>query len=295
MNAILFFPDEKDSSSPWNPGTDTCMLPVVDRPILQHVLESLADYGVQKLHAILPCFDRQREKFLAGSASCGMKVFRWYGDKPTEEMLFEDPHGANSSENRFVVAWADCLPKLSQLPFGDFSYMVSLCRSPQPRNWLFLSATDAVHFIRNQAINYEKTFATTTYLDSSSPARLLESQALLLTKEFPLTRSLAKEIQPGIWLGRNTHVYPTAILIPPVYVGTSACIERNVVLGPNAVISRQSVIGQDTVVQNSIVGCYTAVGEFSVLNHSVLLGSVLHCGNNDTFIEISDPSIAAEI
>ncbi len=193
MNAILLFPNEPRSSGSWSPGTDTCMLPVIDRPILQHVMDSLADYGVKQLHAVLPYYDGRRERFLGGGSRWGMKIFYWYGDKPTEDMFFEDPLSEKGKTDRYVVAWADCLPQLSELPTDGASYMVALERSTRNRNWLFLSATDAVRFVRKQVINYESTLAATCYLDSSTPARLLESEALVLTKQFPLTQTFARE------------------------------------------------------------------------------------------------------
>jgi NDP-sugar pyrophosphorylase family protein len=295
MIAILLFPPESGSADPWSPSTDTCQLPVVDRPILQHVLEALADQGVRTLHAVLPHFDGGREEFLGDGSRWGMKIQTWYGSGLTEEIMAVSMENPEMESQRLLLGPADSLPNLSELPARSSSHMIELDSHENSRNWYFLEGQYLGKFTRGAELDNLPRVQASSWLDSSTPEKLLRSQTAILTRQYPLTHLFAQEREPGVWIARNAIIHPSAKIISPVFIGTSAHIGREAVIGPNAVVSKRDIIGESTSIQNSLVGYHTAVGSHLHLHEAVLLGNVLHCTRNVTYLCIEDPVLAADI
>jgi hypothetical protein len=288
MIAILLFPELSGTTDTWSPSTDTCQLPIMDRPILQHVLESLGDLGVTTLHTLLPSFEIERQKFLGDGSRWGMSILTWYGLELIDECLFESLQRPADSAEPVLIGPAE-------LRNSDSSKILVLDPNNDSRNWISLTATDATSFFQFGSLPNLPRVQINSWLDSGTPEKLLQSQSAILSGVFPLTHAFAQEKEPGIWIGRHANVHPTARLIPPVYVGTSAHIERNAVVGPNAVISKRDIVGESTIVENAMVGYHTAVGPHLRLNDGVLLGDMLHSTRNATYLRICDSILATEI
>jgi NDP-sugar pyrophosphorylase family protein len=70
-----------------------------------------------------------------------------------------------------------------------------------------------------------------------------------------------RQIAPGIWVGRNHMIHPSARLSPPVYVGDNCQIGSEVELGPDAVIGSHVVIDDGATICHSTVLAHTYVGQ----------------------------------
>ena len=263
--------------------------------MLQHVLETLADSGVKTLHAILPRIHADREKFMGDGSRWGLKIHIWYGWKLTDELLSTFLDFPSKTATQIVIGPADCLPDPAELRSGGRSQVLVLDHANSSRNWIRISADDSKHFYDTGFIRYLPRVHTNSWIDSSTPAKLLRSQTAILHGEFPLMHTFAQEKAPGIWIGRNANVHPSAKLVPPVYIGTSARIDRDATVGPNAVVSKRDIVGESTIIQNALVGYHTAVGAHLRLNDSVLLGCILHSTTNSTYLRITEPLLADEL
>lgn len=75
----------------------------------------------------------------------------------------------------------------------------------------------------------------------------------------------ARSIAPGIWVGVDHSIHPTAMLAPPIYLGNNTWIGREVELGPqtilgsNVVIDDEATVHHSTIMSNTYVGCLVAV------------------------------------
>ena len=69
------------------------------------------------------------------------------------------------------------------------------------------------------------------------------------------------QIGKGIWVGRHNVIHPTARLAPPVHIGDSCQIGRDVELGPYAIIGANVVIDDEATIFQSTILDHTYVGQ----------------------------------
>jgi NDP-sugar pyrophosphorylase family protein len=68
------------------------------------------------------------------------------------------------------------------------------------------------------------------------------------------------QIAPGIWIGKNHAIHPTANIAAPVCIGDNCLIGRDVALGPFAIIGRDVIVDDEATINNSTVLPNTYVG-----------------------------------
>lgn len=289
MIAFLACPTTARAGSDWNAGTDTCMLPVVDRPMLQHILETLADQGVTAVHVRLPWHDPHREELLGDGSRWDMGISVWYGPKQAEEMLAAIGNDLQRGDKALIIGKGDCLPGVSLKASERDSRIITGREIEAQRRWMVLAGNDAREFVAGgcsmEGGRLNQVFAE-TWLDTTSPDRLLQSQHALLAGDFPSSRHFGRQTSAGIWVGRGAQVHSSVKLQAPIYIGPFARIERGACLGPDAVIGDHCVIGNSTHVKNSMIAEDTLVGESLFVESSVLLGAVLHNARYDVQIRI---------
>ena len=98
-------------------------------------------------------------------------------------------------------------------------------------------------------------------LSVQSYEELLASHRRVLAKEFSGLMLTSREADKGIWLSRNVSLHPTALLVPPVYIGENCRIGAGVQLGPNAVVGSDCVLDTRCTVANSVIFPRSYVGE----------------------------------
>ena len=80
----------------------------------------------------------------------------------------------------------------------------------------------------------------------------------------------AQQAEPGVWIGRNVVIHPTAVLKAPLFIGENSRIGAGARIGPNAVIGRDSVVDRHTSVTDSAVCAGSFCGEGLELDHVLI-------------------------
>jgi len=94
----------------------------------------------------------------------------------------------------------------------------------------------------------------------------LDAQHRILTNS-PVTAYLpAREVEPGVWIGRNVMIHPTAQLTPPLFIGEIPHRQRRENC-PNAVVGHDTIIDQHTHIVDSAVMNGSYCGEHLELDH----------------------------
>ena len=75
-----------------------------------------------------------------------------------------------------------------------------------------------------------------------------------------------KEIRPGVWVGENTRVDPSASLFAPVVIGANVSIERDAVIGAHSVIGDSSIIGAGARIDRTVIWESAYVGEGAAID-----------------------------
>lgn len=95
------------------------------------------------------------------------------------------------------------------------------------------------------------------WCDIGTLAQYRDAQEHALTGQARLTIP-SEEVHPGIFLGANTVVDDSAVLVPPVLVGRNSRIKRNARIGPYTVIGDNCLIEEGAHVERSVMwdSCY---------------------------------------
>lgn len=278
MNCIVIATGHCPGVAPLDERYPAPMLPLVDRPFLQHVVECLVDYGITDFDFILGHLPEKVEEFLGEGTRWGSR-FRFH--------LARDPirpYGflpiVTAQDEWFFLVHADRLPQLS-VPAGNDSEGAVLFyhQAEGRRRWsgwarLMTSRLGKVTDMDESALESHlgaaagvRSVEVPEMLSVQSFDDVLASNQKLVAKQFSGLAISGREAGDGIWLSRNVSLHPTATLVPPVYVGQSCRVGVGVRLGPNAIVGHGCVLDTRCTVADSVVFPGSYVGEALELDH----------------------------
>jgi len=284
--------------------TPAFLLPMGDRPFLQHVVECLVQRGVTQVKFVFEDSDEKAAAFLGDGSRWG-SVFHFHcmsraGLKP---LLREITAGV---PGKILFARADRLPLFQSdpnhaLPERTCSHELKTTfytirgEGEQPNFWsgwaLFV---DRFSFREHLNINSQDTLLfgqdpvsigeraafqpVTREISVISGTAVLESQHDLLSGIIPDLLIGGRQVKPGIWMARNVSVHPTATLEAPVYLGPNCQVGENAHVGPFAVLAEDCIVGAESCLSHALIGTGTYVGEALEIREAIV--------DQDRFIDV---------
>jgi NDP-sugar pyrophosphorylase family protein len=266
MRAILIATGGRNGAEPLIERYPDPLLPLLDRPFLQHVIEYLARQGVREFEIVLSHRPETVEGYFGDGTRWGCRFTyhlardpqRPYRVLKTLEITDDEP---------VLLGHADRLPAMSIAELAeDVERALPLVDEDDAgkitwTGWAFLPANGiaAIAADWTEAMLAEHLLALPDdhvvdhLLDTGSFAAMLASQRTVLEKAFPPLFLTGREVEPGVWLSRNVSIHPTAKVVAPVYVGEDCRIGAGAQVGPHAVIGRGCILGRGCIVSNSLV------------------------------------------
>ena len=104
----------------------------------------------------------------------------------------------------------------------------------------------------------------------------------------------ALQIAPGVWIGKNHVIHPTARIAPPVYIGANCLIGRDVELGPYAVVGKNTIIDDEATIRDSTVLPNTYVGRLVNIEQRVVDKCLIGDPTTSEVTEVVDDFLLAE-
>jgi len=289
------------------------LVPFLDRPFIQHVVERLVGSGFKKLDLVLSRFPEQIENLLGDGSRWGA-AFQYHlvreGTRPFEAIrvmpLADDEVCVLAHELFLPICAPDgATPATPLAEDEDLRPAAWLTADGQPmyagwsrcRGRLLRSLSPALTLeawndrIAEQVKRGKPYDRVESPLDISSPATYLDSLIRVLDDEsVPLLRTGTLN-DAGIRLSRNIVLHPTVEIRPPVRIGNDCRIGRGVRLGPHAVVGdgcmldTRCCVERSAILPGSYIGerldvCDSIVERNRVIN--VRLGGVVDIA--DTFI-----------
>jgi len=228
------------------------LLPLGDRPALQHIVESLVTQGITSIELIVDHGPERVEALLGNGDRWGC-AFRYHlpaqSDRPYRSLkiiqdLSTEPWVLIHAEQYPCVEFSAPDPKKAVLYYGNFhnsSDPSSAAPAPESAwggtallppmviteeiaNYTFDELR--AYLERLVATNEASVMSTTDWLDVSTPSRLLNSQNALLDKKLRGLLISGTERSSGIWVSRNATIHPSVTLIPPLYIGTNTRLSK---------------------------------------------------------------------
>lgn len=267
------------------------LLPLVDRPFIQHVVEFLVEGGITRFEFVLSHLPRKLEDLLGDGSRWG-SVFRFHLARDPEHpydilktIAFGDDAGP------LLLAHADRLPRID---------LEQTRPDPQPaKPMMFFSARDQVSgdlatedsndgqwtgwawlptrfmetlpndlsedtlktHLLSMIHSRESLVRIPESLDIQTYQGILAAHRSVLGKQFKGLFLRGREADESIWLSRNVSLHPTATLLSPVYINENCRINKGAKLGPDVVIGKDCVIDSGCTVRESVVFPGSYVGE----------------------------------
>lgn len=293
-------------------GLDTkrslALLPLCDRPLLQHIVESLVAQGITSIELLVGHAPEEVEDLLGNGDRWGCR-FRYHLEAQSEYPYRSLKVIPDLGTEPWLLIHAERYPYFT-LPTGPVTTPVLVQRSLDglPGNGMaasewggaavlpagtlgrdFAGMTQAGlsgHLATLSASGAARVVAASHWLDASTPAALLESQTMLLEGRLPGFTIGGIERRPGIWVSRNVVIHPSAELVGPLYIGANSRLNRDVRLGANTVIGSECIVDTNTTIEHSLVTAGSYVGEGLELNNAVVNHNLLVNVRLDTSVDI---------
>lgn len=297
VRAVVIATGESTAMRSLNERYPTPLLPLLDRPFIQHVVECLVALGVTEFDFILSHLPERVEQLLGDGRRWGSSFTFHLSRDPSHPYNFLDLIGLQDDEQPVLLAHADRFPDLhilqttlsarsggsvvlywQQAPevhrrsaahpesSGDRGELVWTGWARLPSRALKglsgdLSESALASYLITLARRNGELIEVPKPLSVQACDELLASQWAVLSKSFGGLMLHAKEADEGIWLSRNISLHPAARLCPPVYIGENCRIGDGVQVGPHAVIGSDCVLDARCTVVKSIVFPGSYVGE----------------------------------
>lgn len=134
----------------------------------------------------------------------------------------------------------------------------------------------------------QRVFLYSAY-ESANPG---SESSLLPRVRFPSIEG--QQIAPGIWVGQNHIIHPSARLAPPLCIGEGCRIGYGVELGPEVVIGSSVVMDDDATIFQSTVLDRTYIGQLVHINNRVIHKTTLIDTQTSESTQVIDPFLLAE-
>lgn len=276
MRAIILCTSPGDEPGPLDDRHPTGMLPLVDRPMLQHVIEALVAQDVRELDLVLGDRPELVEGFVDDGSRWGCAVRYHLPRDPSRPARTLRILAGDADEEPVVLARADVLPSVdlaATRPAGDEGGGLFVRTDGEATAWTgwawirtsWLGAlsddddADALEpwLLAREHMSRHKVDA----LDTRNVHGLRDANRRVIGGTFDGLLTTGREVEPGVWLSRNVMLHPTARVTAPVYLGPNTRIGAGAQLGPHAVIGANTILDRRATVADSLVLPGSYVGE----------------------------------
>ena len=280
------------------------MWPLIDRPIIEHVLDVLRRWGIGQMaisaNGRTHTFERHlgyhptpdvtvyysEDAMPRGTAGCLKDCQEWLGNEP-----FIVVHGASLILDVDLHQLlqhhrsSGAVMTIAATAQSSESYPQSMLLKPAG---LYVCEPQVLAHIRSRGYQdiKEQLIPRLTSLGLKVQAAPIAGRVISIRNEESYINAMVDvmndparrrgfvqhlpESFPGHWIDPTAQVHPTARLVGPVYVGPGAVIEHDaVVVGP-AIIGSDCRIGEDAVVHESILWASASVGAAAHVEQAVL-------------------------
>lgn len=281
MRAIVIATGQGPGVAPLDERYPVPLLPLVDRPFIQHVIEYFAAQGVKRFDFVRSHLPEKLEQYLGDGKRWGSQfTYHLVRDPERPYRLLKTLDLSGEQQTPILLGHADRLPEArleSLIPEAKsrpvlFFYRDTANGDRRWTGWALVSPDDLVslpsdadetafweHLQRDHEphwIEVPPPLATSTF------DGIMQAHEAVLSGQFPGLLLGGQRCEPGVWLSRNVVLHPTAQIVQPVYIGENCQIGAGVKLGPLAVVARDCMLDTHSTVQHSLIypGSYVGQG-----------------------------------
>lgn len=287
MIAVVVLPGPNETMLGLDEHVPSALLPLGDRPVLQHIIEWLAAQRITTIELVIGHAPERVEALLGNGDRWGCSFHyhlaaredRRYRSLRVIERTKHEPWVLIDAERCPVAIFPADPARLviyRRAGVSDSHDAVVMPAGSWGESMADLSEDELrAHLLELTGRGEIDVEYVSEWIDVSSPAALLETQGRLLNRQLNGLMISGIERQPGIWISRNVVMHPSVELVPPIYIGPNSRISRGTRLGPSTVVSGHCIVDANTSVENSLVANGSYVGEGLELNQSIVNHNLL--------------------
>jgi len=307
MKAIIFPTTNTGDLAPLTSWIPEFLLPVVNKPIVEHLIELLVRHHIEEILLIVKHMPYETENYFGDGSRWGVRLS--YSLLSSYRGI-TDALGrieASKLEGSFLCLPADLVTDLDISDFinvqrqgqGDICLASTTIGPDQPKlqhaTTEGLEAIDFYPLIMNgeafksfiklgphgvspdvpNRLGREHDIVNTycspfNFQRVKSLADLVMVNRRALEGDFKSILIPGKAMKEGLWLGRNCRIHPNAKLEAPLLIGDHCNIQGGSSIGPGTVIGNQVIIDQGASVRDSLVLSNTYVGPLTEIKDALI-------------------------
>jgi NDP-sugar pyrophosphorylase family protein len=255
----------------------TAMLPVANKPFIQHIVEFLAEKGFDQMDFLISPSSTEIALFLGDGARWGSKFTFHLTSNPRLAYQSLKKIELNNPDETILLASTEMLPEIKlDNPTPSLMYCYNFAKEKEWTGWGWVLAKDLIELSSPVNATYlfynlaKKIELVENFFSLKSLNDYLQSNFALLSSNVNNLALYAKEYKPGIWVGRNSWIHPNTKMQAPIFIGEDCYVDKNVSLGPNVIIGNKSVLANNNTLVNSIVLPENYVGEGLQLENTIV-------------------------
>jgi hypothetical protein len=274
----------------------SAMLPLMDRPFIQHVMETLVNQGCNRFEVVLGHLPETLEALLGDGNRWGVDIryhlvrrpdrpyrpLKLLGERPemnhpallvhADRLVRADIIGSKPSspaDGPVLYCFGDdtAPSSQSQRQWSGWAWLTRDCLAGVPED---SDENQLKAFLEEHAGSRIEAADRFKPLSVQSGGDLVASHRGVLAQKKSGLMVRGIEVEEAVWLARNVSLHPTARLIPPLYIGENCRIARGVRIGPDAVIGHNCVLDEKSTVSRSVVFPGSYVGEALELSDAIV-------------------------
>ena len=303
MRAVIIATGHASPKAQFSPRHTPPLLPLLDRPFLQHVIEYIAGMGILSFDIILSNEPEKYEAMLGDGRRWGCNFTIRLARDAARPYAMLKAALAQQVDGCLLLADARMLPAIDPDMLQSAGTTL-ICAPGQGAwtGWAIAGAQDLAS-VDADAGDLERHLencgafrvSATGLLSVCSYGDLIQSQQTVLAGVFAGLLHGGQKAAEGVWLSRNVSLNPTARIIPPVYIGANCRIGAGVSLGPNAVIGSGCILDSHCTIADSIVLPGSYVGEMLELKDCIVDRNLLVNTRVGAAVSVSDDFILGSV
>jgi mannose-1-phosphate guanylyltransferase/phosphomannomutase len=296
MKAIVLPADNPELLSPVSNWTSDYLMPVVNKPVAEHLIELLLENNIRDMIFILNHQPYETEQYFKMGERWGCNI---------SYSLVREYHGAidaisrikNSIEEGFICFPVNMITNLDIASFFNF-HNETLADLTLPVTPLEMKKPGLIKFrpfiMSHRALclltNIKRHIGIKEIIKNLSDVGLksntyrsefhyslietvndyVEVNRAILKGEISSITIPGKEIREGLWVGRNSFIDPETEIDTPVLIGENCSIRNSVSISEYSIIGDGVIVDSDSSKKRSIICEKTYVGTNTEINDSIV-------------------------
>jgi mannose-1-phosphate guanylyltransferase / phosphomannomutase len=238
MKALLIIGEPSDEWSFLGPDRSPVLLPLLDRTVLQHQIESLIDQGIKDITVAAMTAVESTRNVIRDGSRWGVKIVI---------------HSLTSTAD--LGPFAHSIAAGEDLIIGDAAILATL-----PAAETAWTAFDGKWRRENAVATEPQQLTDLPFVDVSTPSAYLDAWEHLASDDSVKIVRSGRPAGEGIVIGRGCHLDPTVEIKGPAYIGERCFVAKGCRIGPNAFVGADCIIEDGSILADGVVLPYTYVG-----------------------------------